>query len=221
MIWKGFRFGMLLQLAVGPMCLMVFQTAAAHGFVLAMPLVLAITLVDLVFICLSGWGAAALLKKPGVQRAVKLIGCIVLALFGANMIAGAFGVALLPELALFSNISGKSLFIQGLLLTASNPLTILFWSGVFSTQIIEHKLSRGQLVQYGGGCVLSTLLFQSLVAVLGTVLGSFLPELVMRILNALVGLVLIFFGLRLLVKKDDPAAEEPVQPDAATDTDGK
>ncbi len=222
MVGKGFRFGMLLQLAVGPMCLLVFQTAVTHGLWMALLVTLAITLVDLLFIILSGWGAAAVLKKPGVQRAVKLIGCIILVLFGANTVAGAFGISLLPQVSLFSDVSGGSLFLQGLLLTASNPLTILFWSGVFSTQIIEHQFTRIQLVQYGGGCVLSTLIFQSLVAVLGTVLGSFLPPVVMQILNAAVGLLLIFFGIRLLVKKDAPQAEKEASAvDSAPDTDGK
>ncbi|MBH1940032.1 hypothetical protein I5677_03870 [Mobilitalea sibirica] len=57
----------------------------------------------------------------------------VLLLFGANIIAGAFHFTILPQISLFSDISEKSIFIQGLLLTASNPITIIFWSGVFST----------------------------------------------------------------------------------------
>jgi hypothetical protein len=42
MIYKGFKFGMLLQLAIGPMCLMVFNTSATYGFLVALSLVLAI-----------------------------------------------------------------------------------------------------------------------------------------------------------------------------------
>ena len=30
--FEGLRFGMLLQLAIGPMCLMVFNTAKNQGF---------------------------------------------------------------------------------------------------------------------------------------------------------------------------------------------
>lgn len=32
MIIKGFRFGMILQFAIGPMCIFIFQTGIAHGF---------------------------------------------------------------------------------------------------------------------------------------------------------------------------------------------
>lgn len=46
------------------------------------------------------------------------------------------------DIALFSNPSTENLFVQGLLLTASNPLTIVFWSGMFSAQMIENKWNK-------------------------------------------------------------------------------
>ena len=44
--FDGLKFGMLLQIAVGPMCLMVFNTAKNAGFFVALSLVLAIAIVD-------------------------------------------------------------------------------------------------------------------------------------------------------------------------------
>lgn len=201
MIWKGFRFGMILQLAVGPMCLMVFNTAATYGFLMGFSLVLAIALVDLIFILLAGIGVAAIINRENMKRIIKLFGCMVLLLFGANTIAGAFHYALLPEISLLSNIEGKSIFIQGLLLTASNPLTIIFWSGVFSTQVIENQYNKSQLVYFGAGCVLSTLCFLTLIDALGSVISGFLSQTVIQMLNVLIGIVIIFFGIRLLLKK--------------------
>ncbi len=201
MIFKGFKFGMLLQLAIGPMCLMVFNTSATYGLFMGLSLVLAITIVDLVYIALSGFGIAAIINNNKVKLAIKLFGSIILAIFGANIIAGSFNITLLPNITLFSHISGKSIFVQGLLLTASNPLTILFWSGVFSTQIIENDYNRSQIFYFGLGCVLSTLCFLSLIAGLGTVLSGFLTSLIIQILNVCVGILLIYFGVRLLLKK--------------------
>lgn len=42
----GLKFGMLLQLAIGPMCLLVFNTAKNMGFINALSLVSAIALID-------------------------------------------------------------------------------------------------------------------------------------------------------------------------------
>ncbi len=202
MVWKGLKFGMLLQLAVGPMCLMVFNTSATHGIIDGLTLELAIALIDLLYIALSCMGAASLISRTRVKAAVKLVGCLVLVLFGASTIAGAFKLTLLPNIALFSDATGQSLFIQGLLLTASNPLTIVFWSGMFTTQMFENQWIKQQLFLFAAGCVLSTLIFLTAVTLLGSVLSGFLPELAIQLLNAAVGAFLIFFGLRLLLKKE-------------------
>ncbi len=201
MIFKGFKFGLLLQLAIGPMCLMVFNTSAKHGLFTGLSLVLAIALVDSLYITLSGFGIATIINKNKVKFVIKLFGSLVLVTFGANIIVGAFNISLLPNLTLFSDASEQNIFIQGLLLTASNPLTIIFWSGVFSTQMIEKNYNKLQLFYFGIGCVLSTLVFLSIIAILGTGLSGLLSSVVIQILNVCVGILLIYFGIRLLFKK--------------------
>lgn len=201
MVWKGFKFGMLLQLAVGPMCLLVFSTSTAQGFFVGLSLVLAIALIDALFITLSGLGVAAAIGRDKAKYVIKIFGGIVLILFGLQYILGIFNLTIVPNIVIFKHISDMNIFLQGLLLTASNPLTIIFWSGVFSTQVIEHSYSRQQLVFFGMGCVLSTLLFLTGIAALGSVISGFLPAIIIQILNGVVGLVIMYFGIRLLFRK--------------------
>lgn len=203
MILKGFRFGMLLQFAVGPMCFMVFNTSATYGFIYSLYLVFAIALIDALYITLACVGVAAIINKARVKTMIKLLGCFVLVLFGVNTVSGVFNFSFLPHIALFSNPSSKDLLIQGLLLTASNPLTIIFWSGMFSTQMIENEWSKKQLSLFAIGCVLSTIFFLTVIAFLGRVLSSFLPQIMIQILNVAVGIILIFFGINLLYKKEN------------------
>jgi threonine/homoserine/homoserine lactone efflux protein len=201
MILKGLKFGMLLQLSIGPMCLMVFQTSSSNGFLNSLNLVLAIALIDAFYIGLSGIGIATVLRKEGIQTGMKIFGCLILILFGVNTLSGSFDIAILPKIALFSNVSSRNLFFQGLLLTASNPLTILFWSGMFTTQVLENRWNKKQLVEFAAGCVLSTLSFLTCISILGSILGRFLPHFVIQILNGIVGSFLIFFGIKMLLKK--------------------
>lgn len=200
-VFRGFRFGMLLQLSVGPVCLFIFRSAGVAGFWAAIPAVLAVALVDAAYILLAGTGVAAALRRPGVTRGLRVSGSVLLALFGADMILGALGLGLLPSVRLFADARPQGLFAQALLLTASNPLTILFWSGVFAAQAAARPMGRRQLLGFGLGCVLSTIAFLTAVAALGTLLGSLLPPAVIAWLNALVGAALIVFGIRLLIKK--------------------
>jgi threonine/homoserine/homoserine lactone efflux protein len=110
---------------------MVFNTSASYGFVYGVCQTAAVALIDALYIALSCAGASAVVSRPKVKPAVRLASGLVLALFGANTIAGAFGFSLLPDIALFSGGSGRNLFIQGLLLAASNPLTIVSGAGYF------------------------------------------------------------------------------------------
>ena len=54
---------MILQLAIGPMCIMVFNTAKNVNFLVALSLVLAISLVDAFYILLAGLGVSKLMTN--------------------------------------------------------------------------------------------------------------------------------------------------------------
>ena len=197
---SGLRFGMLLQIAIGPMCLMVFNTAKNAGFGVAMSLVLAVALVDAFYIALASIGVSKLLEKDSVKKVFKVVGALVLILFGLNIILGVFGINLIPGLNL--KPTSSSVFIQGLVMTLSNPLTIAFWGSVLTAKIVEDGLRKRELAVFSIGAVSATLLFLTAVAILGTVLGSFIPEPVSAALNVAVGLLIIYFGVKLFLKKE-------------------
>ena len=139
----GLKFGMILQLAVGPMCLMVFNTAKNVGFIVAITLVLAIALVDAFYIILASLGVSKILDKPKIKKAFKILGFFVLVIFGTNIILNAFNINIIPELDL--NPTSSNIFIQGLILTLSNPITIVFWGSILTTKIIEDNLNKKKL----------------------------------------------------------------------------
>lgn len=196
---EGLKFGLLLQFAVGPMCLMVFNTAQNTGFLVALSLVVAITLVDAFYILLASLGASKLLGNKKVEKIVKMLGAIVLMVFGLNIILNVFKINIIPGLNLKPNSS--SAFIQGIILTLSNPITIVFWGSILTTKIIEGKFKKKELVIFSTGLVSATVLFLSIVAILGMVLSNFIPYIISKILNVLVGLIIIGFGIKLLVKR--------------------
>lgn len=199
--FEGLKFGLLLQFAVGPMCLMVFNTAQNAGFLVALSLVIAIALVDAIYIVLASLGASKLLGNKKVEKIVKTFGAIVLIIFGLNIILNVFDINIIPGLNL--NPNSSSAFIQGIILTLSNPITIVFWGSVLTTKIIEENLKKQELIVFSIGLVSATLLFLTIVAILGMVLSNFIPEIVSKTLNVVVGLIIICFGVKLFIKKSD------------------
>ncbi|HNW86545.1 MAG TPA: LysE family transporter [Candidatus Limiplasma sp.] len=201
-VFQGFRFGMLLQLAIGPVCLLVLNTAVTSGYADAFTLVSAVALADALEIALALLGAAALLQKARVKRMAGLLGGVVLMLFGLDAVLGALGLSLLPNIRVLTP-QGGGMFWQGLLFTLSNPLTLLFWGGVLTAKVAHNHADRSELWMFAVGCVLSTVCFLSVVALLGGLLVNRIPGVAVQGLNAMVGLALIGFGLRLALRKPD------------------
>ncbi|NCB42066.1 MAG: lysine transporter LysE [Clostridia bacterium] len=198
---NGINFGILLQLAIGPLCLMTFNTSMSKGFWPGMVVVSAIAVVDILYMLLAGVGVARLMKSESVQKKIKIFGCVVLVLFGLNILLNVFGISLLPDISIFPEDAGRNLFIKYVFLSASNPLTILFFSGVFSTQVIENHYTSRELFVFGVGIMISTLIFLTGVSAMGTVLSGFMPDIAINVLNFAVGIFLIYFGLRMYIKK--------------------
>jgi threonine/homoserine/homoserine lactone efflux protein len=160
----------------------------------------AVALVDAFFIFLAGIGMVSIIDKDNVKRVLKYIGGIVLIIFGINTILGCFNYSIIPNLKINTN-NTQNIFIQGLILTLSNPLTIIFWGGVFTGKMNDESYNKHQIFLFGLGCVISTLVFLSLIALAGTIVNVFLPESFITILNFIVGLVIILFGIKMAIKK--------------------
>ena len=92
---------------------------------------------------LAGLGASKILERESVKKVIKVLGTIVLVIFGMNIILNAFGIHMIPGLALQPNSS--SAFVQGIILTLSNPITIIFWGSVLTTKIVEDCFGKKEL----------------------------------------------------------------------------
>lgn len=195
---KGFRFGMVLQFAVGPVCLYVFQTASIKGFYAGIAAMFGVALVDGLFILAAILGIAAVVGKENIKLGLKFFGAAILFIFGASSILSQFNANVIPVL----NISkGSNPFLNAALLTGSSPLTILFWAGVFSSKVTEEAMKKRDVYAFGFGALLSTVFFLTLVSIFGTIAQGFLNNDIIKLLNLTVGILLIYFSFRMLLKK--------------------
>lgn len=202
MIFKGFKFGMLLQLAIGPVCIFIFQLANSHGFYGAEAGVFGVVLIDGIYILAAILGIGAVIEKYKIEWGLKTFGAIVLFIFGLSTVLGLFNINLIPSLNAFSSVHSSSYFLQTVVLTISNPLTIIFWAGVFSGKIAENSMNIKEVYSFGFGAVLSTLFFLSLIAVIGSFTKTFLSATSMKALNLSVGMLLIYFSLKMVIKRN-------------------
>lgn len=197
---EGFTFGMLLQLTIGPVCLYVLNTAITRGFLAAFISVAGVTAADAVYIVLALLGISGLSKNSKVQAYFRAIGGTVLIIFGLDIILSAFGRGMMPAV---SGPQDSGYFFFAFLLTISNPLTIIFWSGIFAMKIGGREQDKGRLALFGLGAVLSTMVFLSAVAGLGSVFHLYLPGIIIKVLNVAAGTAIIIFGLLFFNRRID------------------
>jgi fluoride ion exporter CrcB/FEX len=85
-------------------------------------------------------------------------------------------------------------------LTVSSPLTIVFWTSLFATKAIEKGYSKRELVPFGFAAGLATLSFLSLSVTLLSLIKASIPLGLIKVLNVVVGALLIAYGIVRLVK---------------------
>ena len=113
MIFKGFKFGMLLQFAIGPVCIFIFQMASLKGFYSAEAGVLGVALIDGLFIFAAIFGIASIIEKKNVKLGLKIFGAVILFVFGISTILSQFNINLLSGLSMHNNYSSDNVFIKG------------------------------------------------------------------------------------------------------------
>lgn len=204
LLLNGLKFGMILQFAIGPVCMYIFGVGSNEGFFSAEYAVFAVALVDFIFVMLAILGISSFLKSEKIQNHFKVLGALIVGFFGLNIILGAFDINIMPSINLFGVTKFGSTFMYGFLLTASNPLTILFWTGVFSTKISEGTMKSADAYFFGIGAVVATLLFLSTIAIIGSIAKVFIPAFVIKGLNILVGIILVYFAINKIKGGSEP-----------------
>lgn len=192
---KGFKFGILLQLAVGPVCLYIFNIGVNEDVLSAEIGILAVILVDAFFMALAALGLAAFLENERIKAVINYFGAAIIAFFGLHLILRGFAVDIIPEMGLLATTGSSSTFVQAAILTASNPLTLLLWAGVFSAKIAQDKLSLNEAGAFGSGMLLSDYIFLNIIAFLGCFTGTLLNSIAIAVLNIIVGLFLIYLAV--------------------------
>lgn len=201
MLFKGFKFGMLLQFAIGPVSIFIFQMASLKGFYIAESGVLGVALIDGVFIIAAILGIAAIIDRKNTRMCLKIFGAVTLFVFGLSTILSQFNINFIPSLSIH-NISSNNVVTHSIILTASNPLTIIFWAGVFGAKVSEESMKRKDIYLFGFGALLSTIFFLTIIALIGSFAKAFFSIGAIQVLNTIVGFLLIYFSVKMILKKE-------------------
>ncbi|WP_317913169.1 LysE family translocator [Carnobacterium maltaromaticum] len=192
LVFKGFKFGMILQLAIGPICLYTFQIANTYGFARGFQITLAVSIADSIFIILASFGVGKILENVTIKKLFTKLASVILIFFGCLTIFNSFKTS--------QSIDKEQVnfFFRGFLLTISNPLTILFWSSFFGVECAKNDWNKKETIIFSFGCILATFIFLTIISFLGHFTSNFLSNSSIQLMNIIVGLLIVYFGITKL-----------------------
>lgn len=195
---NGLTTGLVLQLAIGPVFFFIINLALQRAILDGFAAVLAVTLVDYLYITLSIIGIGKLLEKKKVKKAFGIVSSIVLIIFGVLIVKSIFSLNPLSSGASPTNLFES--FAATFFLTISSPMTIVWYTSLFSAKAVEYNYTKRELLFFGLAVGLATFIFMGSSVILFSLIKKTVPILIILILNALVGGLLITYGSVRLVK---------------------
>ena len=196
---NGLLTGLLLQLAIGPVFFFILNLTLQRTILDGLTAVLAVTIVDYFYITLAIFGIGHFLENKRVKKIFGIVSSIVLIIFGVIIISDVIGTDLSTDLDTNSSNLFTS-FTSVFFLTISSPMTIVFFTSLFAAKAVEYNYSKWELLIFGLATGSATFLFLGTSVILFSLIGGAIPVIVIRILNILVGILLIGYGTIRLVR---------------------
>jgi len=196
---QGIKVGIVLAFLIGPVFFTILQTSIERGFWNGLGVVLGVSLSDTLSVIICYLGASQILYNQGLQ---------VYLAYGGGVLIIAIG---LYNLLIKSRrtmdkvnieVSGKKYyryFIKGFLMNSLTPMVILFWIGTLSFATVELGYTqRNEFIIFFGSVLITVLSTDVLKAYLAGRLRNLITPRLIRIINIVLGITLIVFGIRLL-----------------------
>jgi len=196
---NGLLTGLTLQLAIGPVFFFIINLALQKTILDGFAGVLGVTLVDYFYIALAIFGIGKLLKNKRFKKIFGAVSSIVLVIFGFLIIKSILG----SEVIRSNSISSTNLlqsFSSVFLLTISSPMTIVFFTSLFTAKAVEYNYSKKELCLFGLGTGFATLLFIGSSVIVFSLIKGAIPIILIQILNSIVGCLLIGYGVIRLTR---------------------
>ncbi|MGJ9382474.1 amino acid transporter [Salipaludibacillus neizhouensis] len=187
--------GLSLAAPIGPVNAAQLDRGIKSGFFHAWLVGLGATVADGIYMILVFLGVVHLVEIPFVQTFLWLFGFFVLVYTGIEALSGAGKIALINSRTV-SESHTKS-FLSGFFMSLFNPLTILFWLGIFGSILAKTitSFATEQVILYVGAIFLGIIIWDFTMAGFASTLRKFLTPRLLISISVLSGISLIGFGV--------------------------
>lgn len=186
--------GLSLSAPIGPINAAQLDKGLKKGFWHAWLFGLGAVMADILYMVLVYMGVVHFLSTPFMQTFLWLFGAFVLIYSGIESVISAGKVTISSDKKDESLLSSMS---SGFLMSLSNPMTILFWLGIYGSVLVKTAADNGtgNLILYSAAVIFGVLIWDFLMAGMASTFRKYLSNRGISIISFISGLSLIGFGI--------------------------
>jgi L-lysine exporter family protein LysE/ArgO len=186
--------GLSLAAPIGPINAAQIDRGIRNGFMHSWLIGVGAVAADGIYMLIVYIGVVQFLETPFMQTFLWLFGCFVLMYTGIETFMNAGKINLAQSRGKEPLIKS---FFSGFFMSISNPLTILFWLGIYGSILAKTAATynTGQLVIYSSAIFIGLLTWDIAMASIASSFKKFLTTNLLVVISLLSGLSLIGFSI--------------------------
>lgn len=196
---QGILLGLVLIVSAGPIFFAIIETSIRKGFWYALSISLGTLCSDLLYITLGYFGLRPLLQNETFNTWLGICGGVVLIAFGILYIMKKPDLHA-ADLHMKSKSSYSAYALKGFIINTLNPFVIFFWLGVLGYVTVNYADSVPSQMMFFIGTLATFFGADMLKAFVAGKTKHLMNPVFFMWVNRLVGLVMIYFGLRMMWK---------------------
>ncbi|PFV68673.1 amino acid transporter [Bacillus sp. AFS059628] len=186
--------GLSLSAPMGPINAAQLEKGIRSGFFHAWILGIGALLADVIYMALIYLGVIHFLEKDIIKLFLWSFGAFVLIYTGIESLKNANQISISN---MRNDDSVIKSFFSGFFMSLSNPLTILFWLGIFGSILAKSASSynKEQLLLYSFGIILGIFIWDITMASTSSIFRKILNARILSLITVVSGISLIIYGL--------------------------
>jgi threonine/homoserine/homoserine lactone efflux protein len=203
-VFKGVQLGVVLAFLVGPVFFTIIQTSVEKGFLNGALVALGVSLSDILYVTICYFGLFQFLHDAGSKKNMAIAGGVILIGFGLYHLFVKARRSKSVSFHAAAETKPLKYILKGFIINGVTPMVLIFWIGTISIATIDFGYSTGlEFFIFFTALLVTVLCTDLLKAFLADKLRRLITHRFLTIMNVVVGIFLIAFGIRLLMMAEN------------------
>ena len=199
-VLNGVQLGIVLAFLVGPVFFSIIQTSVEKGFWNGALVAIGVSISDILYVTICYFGLFQFLSDPKSKTNMAYIGGGILIAFGLYHLIVKARRAKMVSFHAEAETKPLKYILKGFILNGITPMVFVFWIGTISIATIDFGYSTGfEFFIFFMALLITVLATDITKAFLADKLRKLITHRFLMIMNIVVGVFLVGFGVRLLL----------------------